>query len=124
MANCGCSTRTHLINGFRKPQLAYWYSRGRRLQEHTLNVLGSVPLLGCGQWDRARCAAESLSSRLFAADVDGRTPLVIRLGFPKHLVGDRRGVSLPEQHIAEQVHDGVALGPAKVAMWLLAGRVA
>src|SRR5215217_3314646 len=87
-----------------------------------LKVLGSVPLLRCGPWGRARCAAGTLSSRSFATDVDGGTPLVIRLGFPKHLVRDRGGVSLPEQHIAEQVHDGVALGPAKVAMWLLAGR--
>src|SRR5829696_8714701 len=59
-----------------------------------------------------------------AADVDGRTSLGLRFGFPQDLVGDRSGISLSEQKKAEQVHDGVALGPAEVAMRRLAGGVA
>ena len=58
------------------------------------------------------------------ADVDGRAPLGVRLGLPQHLVGHGRGVPLAEQEEAEQVHDGVALRPAEVAVRGLVGGVA
>jgi hypothetical protein len=58
------------------------------------------------------------------ADVDNRTPCKVRFSLPQDLVGDRGGVSLTEQYIAEHVYDGIALGPAEVAVRRLAGRVA
>jgi hypothetical protein len=39
-------------------------------------------------------------------------------------VGDGRGVPLAEQQEAEQVHNGVALSPAEVAVGCLVGGVA
>src|SRR5215212_7135883 len=59
-----------------------------------------------------------------AADVDGWPPFGVRLRLPQDLVGDGGGVALPEQNEAEQVHDGVTLGPAEVAVWRPAGSVA
>src|SRR5215218_679444 len=59
-----------------------------------------------------------------AADVDDGAPLGVWLGLPQDLVGYGGGVSLPEQHVAEQVHDGVALCPAEVAVGLFASLVA
>src|SRR5829696_2026840 len=58
------------------------------------------------------------------ADVNGGAPRGIRLGFPEHLAGDRRGVSLAEQQVAEQIQDRVALRPPEVAVRPSAGRVA
>src|SRR5829696_5863399 len=52
------------------------------------------------------------AGRSFAADVYRGAPLGIRLCLPKHLVGYGGGVSLPEQYVAKQVDEGVALSPA------------
>src|SRR5829696_5067044 len=68
--------------------------------------------------------SKGTENRSSATDVDGRTPLGVRLGLPQHLAGDRGGIPLSEQKVAEQVHDGVALCPPEVAMRSLAGRVA
>jgi hypothetical protein len=62
-----------------------------------------------------------LPSRSFAADVDNGAPLAIRFGFPEPLIGYGSGIPLPEQDVAEQVHEGVALCPTEVAMRLFAG---
>src|SRR5215218_6545735 len=57
------------------------------------------------------------------ADVDGRPLFALWLGLPQNLVGNRRGISLPEQDETEQVRDGVALCPPEVAVRGLAGGV-
>jgi hypothetical protein len=57
-------------------------------------------------------------------DVDEGTLLGIWLGLPEHLMGDRGGVPLPRQDIAEQVQDRVALRPTEVAMRSFAGCIA
>src|SRR5829696_5773803 len=64
------------------------------------------------------------TQRSSAADVDDGAPLRLRLCLPKHFVGYGGGVSLTEEYVAEQVHDGVALGPAEVAVGLFASFVA
>src|SRR4029453_15269904 len=53
----------------------------------------------------------------------GAPPFALRLGLPQDLVGNRRGISLPEQDEAEQVRDGVALCTPEVAVRGLAGGV-
>ena len=52
--------------------------------------------------------------------MDGGASLAIRFGRPKHLVGNRGGVSLAQQEVAEQIREGVALRPTEVAMRLFA----
>ncbi|MDX6380955.1 MAG: hypothetical protein QOI57_1979, partial [Rubrobacteraceae bacterium] len=42
-------------------------------------------------------------------DVDDGAPLGLSLGLPQYLVGDWSSVSLSEEDVAEQVHEGVAL---------------
>jgi hypothetical protein len=61
--------------------------------------------------------------RSSTADVDQRASLDVRLCFAHYLVRDRGGIALSEKQVLEQVHDGVALRPAEVAMRRLAGRV-
>src|SRR5918997_4295702 len=61
---------------------------------------------------------------LSTTDMDYGTPLGLRLDLPQDLVGDRGGVSLPEEEVAKQIRNGVALRPAEVAVRLLVGRVA
>src|SRR5215203_1075918 len=65
-----------------------------------------------------------ISGRSFATDVYSGAPLAIGFGLPKHLVGDWGGVSLPQQEVAEQIREGVALRPTEVAMRFFAGDVA
>src|SRR5918995_7467683 len=48
----------------------------------------------------------------------------VRLSFAQDLAGDRGGVTLAEEDVADEVHDRVSLRPAEVAVWPLAGRVA
>src|SRR5215212_789722 len=57
-----------------------------------------------------------IPARSSSADVDGGASHGIRLGLPQDLVGDGGGVPLPEEEVAEQVHDGVSFGPAEVAV--------
>jgi hypothetical protein len=71
--------------------------------------------LGC----RSRCVDCSLT-----ADVDDGTPLEVRLGFPQDLMGNRRGIRLVEQYLADYVHKRVTFSPAEVAARGLAGCVA
>lgn len=63
-------------------------------------------------------------ARSSPTQVDGRASLWVRLSLPRHLVGDRGGVTLPEEQEAEQVGDGIALCPTEVAVLRLAGSVA
>jgi hypothetical protein len=67
--------------------------------------------------------SDSARSGLSTADVDNGTLLGIRLELPQDLVGDWGGVSLPEEEVAEQVRNGIALRPAEVAVRLLISRV-
>src|SRR5215217_4190125 len=60
---------------------------------------------------------------LLAADVDDGSSLQVRLGLPQDLVGDRSGIPLPEEDVADHVHEGVALRPTQVAVGSLAGFV-
>src|SRR5215216_7914599 len=60
---------------------------------------------------------------LLAADVDDGSSLQVRLGLSQDLVGDRSGVTLPEEDVAEHVRKRVALRPAQVAVGSLAGFV-
>src|SRR5215213_3822820 len=55
--------------------------------------------------------------------MDGRAPRAVRFGLAQYLVGDGRGIPLPEEQEAKQVHDRVALRPAEVAVRRLASRV-
>jgi hypothetical protein len=48
--------------------------------------------------------------------VDGGALLGVRLGLPQDLVGDRGGVSLPEEEKADHVHDRIAFGPPEEAV--------
>src|SRR4051812_20020088 len=57
------------------------------------------------------------------AHVDGRPLFALWFGLPQYLVGNRRGVSLPKQDEAEQVHDGVAFCPPEVAVGGLTGSI-
>src|SRR5918997_5288309 len=65
-----------------------------------------------------------LFSLLFATDVYGGAPLAIGFGFAEHLVCYWGRVSLPQQEVADQIRQGVALRPTEVAVWLFAGLVA
>ena len=59
-----------------------------------------------------------------AADVDGGAAFRVRFRLPQDLAGNGGGVSLAEEDVADQVDDRVALRPAEVAVWSLAGGVA
>ena len=56
--------------------------------------------------------------------MDGGTALRVRLGLAQHLVGDGDGIAFAEEEVAERVDNGVALGPAEVAVRGPPGRVA
>ena len=56
--------------------------------------------------------------------MDDGTLLGLRLDLPQDLMSDRGGVPLPEEDVAEQVRDGIALRPPEVAVRLLACGVA
>src|SRR5438270_4785790 len=58
-----------------------------------------------------------------SADVDGRPAPRVGLGPAQHLVRHRCDVALTEEDEAGQVFQGVALGPAEVHVWPLAGDV-
>jgi hypothetical protein len=64
---------------------------------------GEIPLpAGLGSPASLLCSGatlerRSISSRSFATDVYSGAPLAIGFGLPKHLVGDRGGVSLPQE---------------------------
>jgi hypothetical protein len=51
-----------------------------------------------------------------AADVDGGAAPRVRLDLAEHLAGHRGGVALAEEQVAQQVGDGMALRPLKVAV--------
>src|SRR3712207_4427728 len=50
---------------------------------------------------------------LSTADVDDGAPVEVRLGLPQNFMGDRCGVTLPEEDVAGQVHKRVTLRPAE-----------
>jgi hypothetical protein len=56
--------------------------------------------------------------------VDDGTSLEVRLGFPQDLMGNRRGIPLAEEDVADYVHKRIAFSPAEVAVRRLAGCVA
>src|SRR4051794_37065949 len=56
--------------------------------------------------------------------MDDGTLLRVWLGLPQNLVGNWSGISLSEEYETNHVHEGVALGPAEVAVRRLTGRVA
>src|SRR5215204_4389228 len=62
-------------------------------------------------------------STSLAANVDDGSSFQVRLGLSQDLVGDRSGISLPEEDVAEHVRKRVALRPAQVAVGGLAGFV-
>src|SRR5215217_9366171 len=57
---------------------------------------------------------------LLAADVDDGSSLQVRLGLPQDLVGDRSGIPLPEEDVADHIRKRVALRPTQVAVGSLA----
>src|SRR5918999_1455666 len=95
----------------------------RYFSERATIALHSVPFLRCGRWGCAQRVADRLAAGSFATDVYGGAALAIRVGLPQKLVGNRGGVSFPEEKVAEQVREGVALRPTEVAVWLFAGSV-
>src|SRR5215216_5196135 len=58
------------------------------------------------------------------ADMDDGTSRKIRFGLSQDFVGNRCGVSFSEQDEPNYVGNRVALGPAEVAVWRLAGFIA
>src|SRR5919107_130974 len=79
-------------------------------------VSGSAGVRGKHPTDPARQRVECSTRGRSPADMDGGAVAGVGLDLADDLAGHRGGVALAEQQVAQQVGDGMALGPLEVAV--------